>query len=161
MTDYSNGQGVPQNYAEAMKWFRKAADQGNPRAQHNLGFMYANGEGVVNDLAEAVKWYRKAADQGYRDAQFNFASIYASGLGYQDYVQAHMWLNLAAMAGDQEAAKYKEGEMAFWVVRAGKHGENEAYAVEQQIGGEPFRDRRADALEAASQIATLPVNSLM
>jgi hypothetical protein len=43
-----------------------------------------------------------------------------------------------------------EGEMAFWVVRAGKHGENEAYAVEQQIGGEPFRDRRADALGGAS-----------
>jgi TPR repeat protein len=65
---------------EAMKWFRKAADQGNPRAQHNLGFMYAyaNGESVLNDLAEAVKWYRKAADQGYRDAQFNLATMYAT-----------------------------------------------------------------------------------
>ena len=64
-----------------MKWFRKAADQGNPRAQHNLGFMYAyaNGESVLNDLAEAVKWYRKAADQGFAPSQYTLGLFYRNG----------------------------------------------------------------------------------
>ena len=60
----SNGQGVPQDYAEAVKWYRKAADQGYAAAQTNLGLMYAHGQGVPQDYVEAVKWYRKAADQG-------------------------------------------------------------------------------------------------
>jgi TPR repeat protein len=37
---YREGEGVPQNYAEALKWFRKAADQGNANAQFKLGIMY-------------------------------------------------------------------------------------------------------------------------
>ena len=61
-TMYASGQGVPQNYAEAMKWFRKAADQGNARAQHGIGVMYANGQGVPQNDAEAMRWYRMAAD---------------------------------------------------------------------------------------------------
>ena len=36
---YAKGEGVPQDYAEAMKWFRKAAEQGHAEAQHNLGVM--------------------------------------------------------------------------------------------------------------------------
>ena len=43
---YDNGEGVPENDAEAVKWYRKAADQGIAYAQYNLGYMYANGEGV-------------------------------------------------------------------------------------------------------------------
>ena len=66
---YQDGQGVQQDYAEAMKWFRKAADQGDPEAQYALGVMYKNGRGVPRDDAEAIKWYRKAADQGNADAQ--------------------------------------------------------------------------------------------
>ena len=46
---YENGQGVPQDYAEALKWFRLAADQGDAKAQHNLGVMYYYGEGVPQD----------------------------------------------------------------------------------------------------------------
>ena len=61
---YDNGEGVPENDAEAVKWYRKAADQGHSGAQFNLAIMYATGEGVPENDAEAVKWYRKAADQG-------------------------------------------------------------------------------------------------
>ena len=43
----ANGIGVPKNDAEAVKWFRLAAEQGLARAQHNLGLMYANGTGGV------------------------------------------------------------------------------------------------------------------
>ena len=53
------------DYAEAVKCYRKAAEQGDAAAQYNLGVIYYNGEGVTQDYAEAVKWYRKAAEQGY------------------------------------------------------------------------------------------------
>ncbi len=78
---YQRGQGVPQDYAEAMKWFRKAADQGNSEAQFNLGVMYADGQGVPQDHAAATTWYRKAADQGDADAQVNLGLIYYNGIG--------------------------------------------------------------------------------
>ena len=71
--------GVPQDYAEALKWYRLAADQGDASAQYNLGVMYAEGRGVPQDYAEALKWYRLAADQGYADAQFNLGVMYANG----------------------------------------------------------------------------------
>ncbi len=94
---YYAGQGVPQDYAEAVKWFRKAAEQGNAAAQSDLGFMYAKGWGVPWDHTEAMKWYRLAADQGNVRAQYRLGGMYADGLFVsQDFVQAHMWLSLAA-----------------------------------------------------------------
>ncbi|MEI8182452.1 MAG: tetratricopeptide repeat protein, partial [Desulfomonile sp.] len=58
----------PQNYEEALKWYRKAADQGDAIAQRFLGFMYYEGQGVPQNYKEALKWYRKAADQGNKKA---------------------------------------------------------------------------------------------
>ncbi len=72
---YDNGQGVPEDDAEAVRWYRLAADQGNATAQFNLGVMYDTGRGVPQDDAEAVRWYRLAADQGDADAQFNLGFI--------------------------------------------------------------------------------------
>ena len=61
---YKKGWGVLQDYAEAVKWYRLAAEQGYAKAQNNLGVRYENGEGVLQDYAEAMKWYRLAAEQG-------------------------------------------------------------------------------------------------
>ena len=66
---YYNGEGVDQNYAEAVKWFRLAAEQGFATAQVILGSCYYNGEGVAYDYTEAVKWVRKAAEQGDAEAK--------------------------------------------------------------------------------------------
>ena len=66
---YAVCRGVPADYAEAVKWFRLAAEQGHADAQKNLGRMYEIGHGVSRDEAEAVKWFRKAAAQGVEDAQ--------------------------------------------------------------------------------------------
>ena len=55
---YSIGDGVPEDDAEAVRWFRLAADQGFANAQYNLGIMYDTGDGVPEDDAEAVRWYR-------------------------------------------------------------------------------------------------------
>jgi uncharacterized protein len=56
MNEY--GQGVPRNSAEAIKWYRKAADQQHAVAQFSLGSIYANGEGEPHNYAEAAQWYR-------------------------------------------------------------------------------------------------------
>ena len=61
---YDNGQGVAKDEVEAVKWFRKAADQGEADAQNNLGNMYANGQGVAKDEVEAYKWWLLAGAQG-------------------------------------------------------------------------------------------------
>ena len=57
---YKNGQRVPQDYATAVKWWRKAADEGDARSQFNLGIMYDIGRGVPQDYIETHKWYKLA-----------------------------------------------------------------------------------------------------
>ena len=66
---YVVSKGVPENDAEAIKWWRKAAEQGHADAQYELGVAYANGWGVPEDKAEALKWWRKAAEQGHKNAK--------------------------------------------------------------------------------------------
>ena len=90
-------QDVSRDYAEAVRLYRKSADQGNALSQLNLGYMYDLGTGVTQDYAEAVRWYRKAADQGNGEAQTRLCVKYQIGEGIpRDYVIAHMWCNLAA-----------------------------------------------------------------
>ena len=79
---YAEGKGAKQrNSREAMKWYRRAAEQGHAKAQYALGLMYAIGEEVSANKAEAAKWYRKAAEQGHTGAQFLLGDMYASGHG--------------------------------------------------------------------------------
>jgi uncharacterized protein len=58
---FYSGNGVPQNYAETVKWLRKAADQGLARAQSSLGSMYEDGKGVPWDYVQAHMWFNLAA----------------------------------------------------------------------------------------------------
>ncbi len=53
--------GIKPDIREAAKWFRKAADQGHPEAQYNLGLAYANGQGVAQDNIQALMWMNLAA----------------------------------------------------------------------------------------------------
>lgn len=66
---YYNGNGVKQNYSEAMRWYRKLAEKGNVIAQYNLGAMYYNGYGIKRDKSEAKKWLSKSAEKGYNPAK--------------------------------------------------------------------------------------------
>jgi len=61
---FEEGQGVAQDTAEAIRWYRLAAEQGHADAQYNLGRMFEEGQGVAQDTAEAIRWYRLAAEQG-------------------------------------------------------------------------------------------------
>src|SRR6266446_7039763 len=94
---YYNGDGVAKNFSEAVKWYRKAAEQNYALAQYNLGGCYAFGLGVAKDDVEAVKWYRKAAEQNYALAQYNLGACYTFGLGVaKDDVEAVKWYRKAA-----------------------------------------------------------------
>ncbi len=55
---------MPQNFAQAVKWYRLAAEQGHAEAQAILGIMYAEGEGVPQDYVLAYKWLNLAAAEG-------------------------------------------------------------------------------------------------
>ena len=57
--------GLAKDEAEAVRWYKKAAEQGDAIGQANLGLMYERGAGgLTKDEAEAVRWYKKAAEQG-------------------------------------------------------------------------------------------------
>src|SRR5258708_12726866 len=58
---YANGRSVPENYALACYWYRRAAEQGNPAGQHLLGLMYDKGFGVPTDHILAHMWLNLAA----------------------------------------------------------------------------------------------------
>ena len=74
---YGNGHGVQQDYAEAVKWYRRAAEAGNAAAQNNLGFMYSEGEGVAQDYVTAHMWANLAASNS-NDLSTGLRAIIAS-----------------------------------------------------------------------------------
>ena len=50
------------DYATALRLWQPLAEEGDPYAQNNLGFMYAEGDGVPLDHIKAARWYRLAAE---------------------------------------------------------------------------------------------------
>jgi len=93
-----------QDYVAAIKWYRLAAEQGEPGAQNNLGSMYLNGTGIPADAVQAVHWYRLAAEQGLPTAQFNLALRYLHGDSVeQDEREAVEWLLKATQQRHVEA----------------------------------------------------------
>ncbi|MDR2750569.1 MAG: sel1 repeat family protein [Clostridiales bacterium] len=72
---------MDQNHFEAVKWYRKSAEQGNASGQYLLGTMYDDGTGVEQNYFEAVKWYRLAADQGNASAQATWEIASKKALG--------------------------------------------------------------------------------
>ena len=134
------GRGVPQDKAEAAKYFRKAAEQGDAGAQFNLAVMYDLGEGVEQDKTKAVKWYTKAAEQGDARAQFNLGNMCRMGVGVpQNKAEAAKWYAKAAEQGDAKAqfnlgnmcrtgegVPQNKAEAATWYTKAAEQGQAEA-----------------------------------
>ncbi|KAJ3095860.1 hypothetical protein HDU97_006456 [Phlyctochytrium planicorne] len=137
---YKDGDGVPQDFVQAVKWFTKSAEQGLAGAQCNLGFCYKNGEGVAPDPKMAVKWFLKAADQGNTIAQQHLGECYKNGEGVApDSRAALKWLKMSAEGGNETAQRilgicYKNGdgvptdlkEAAKWFRMSAEQGDREA-----------------------------------
>ena len=158
------------NYAEAIKWYQIAAEQGHAQAQFALGHMYDVGKGVDRDPAKAAKWFRLAAQQGHVDAQYNVAFMYANGTGVQkDYGEALRWFRKAAEQCDLSSqanigVMYEKGwgvdrdlaEAYFWYrLAAATHGKNpvktdarlERISIRAEMAAERMRARLTSAQE--------------
>jgi TPR repeat protein len=106
---YEEGRGVLQDYAEASRLYRLAAEQGNAKAQNNLGNMYWYGRGVSQDYVEASRLYRQAAVQGETAAQHNLGNMYWKGRGVAaNFITAHMWFEIAAENGSLASPSLQE-----------------------------------------------------
>jgi TPR repeat protein len=99
--------GVTEDNVEAVKWCRKAAEQGLAEAQYRLGIFYFKGEGLAKDGVVANEWFRKAAEQNYAAGQYMLGLAYAQGDDApKDCVEAYKWILLAATNGDESAQQY-------------------------------------------------------
>lgn len=97
---YHLGLWVQQDSSEAVKWYRKSANQKDAGAQATLGLMYYQGEGVKQDKTEGIKWLRKAAEQESVPAQFLLGMIYyCDDEVKQDKTEADKWCRKAAEQG--------------------------------------------------------------
>jgi hypothetical protein len=79
--DYLVGRNGPKDPAQAAYWYRKAADQGDPGAQNQLGYFYTWGIGVERNQQEAFRWYARASGSGLQAAKLNLAVLYYKGVG--------------------------------------------------------------------------------
>jgi TPR repeat protein len=86
-----------------VKWYRRAAAQGDANAQSVLASMYIDGRGGRRADAEGVKWYGLAAAQGDAHVQFALGSMYIGGQGVQDNAEAAKWYRRAAAQGHASA----------------------------------------------------------
>lgn len=101
--DFEEGQKFFANkdYPRAVESLTKAAEQGNIKAQLQLGIRYFFGMAVAQDYQQAIHWYLKAAEQGNASAQLQLAGMYDDGMGVtQDYQQALVWYLKAAEQGN-------------------------------------------------------------
>ncbi|MEE8334145.1 MAG: tetratricopeptide repeat protein [Alphaproteobacteria bacterium] len=101
---YAEGECVPENPAEALHWYLKAANQKLPEAMLKVGRCYAKGLGVDRNLERSLKWYHEAGAAGSMDAQHLLGTMYARGRSVpQDYEKSARWFLAAARSGDRRA----------------------------------------------------------
>jgi TPR repeat protein len=165
---------VAKNEVEAVKWFRKAAEQNDPQAQHNLGYCYAHGLGVTQDFVEAVKCFRKAAEQNDAQAQCSLGTRYGKGQGVaKDEVEAVRWFRRAAEQNLAEAqynlgARYAMGlgvtldyaEAYKWLLLSGAQGDQVAKRDTARVEHQLTRQQLAEAQRRANDFKLLEVPSI-
>jgi TPR repeat protein len=104
---YNYGRRVRRDYAQALNWYRKGAEQGNADAQFQLGGLYHFGHGVPRDAVLAFDWAKKAAIQGQIDAEFFISTCYSEGWGIgRNKGESVFWLQKAAEQGDARSQLY-------------------------------------------------------
>ena len=98
---YYYGRGTTQNYTEAFKWYREAADHDFPNALRMVGQCYQNGQGVQKDIHEAAEWYERAVEKDNPYAAEALGEMYYKGEGVtKDYDKAFTLLKMAAESGN-------------------------------------------------------------
>lgn len=111
---YDHGQSVKRSYRTAAQWYERAAEQGHPGAQFNLGFMFYNGSGegddpVAQNYADSAAWLTRAAASGIGEAQYMLSNMYMRGNGVaRDFDRAIRLATGAARKG-VSGARYNVG----------------------------------------------------
>jgi TPR repeat protein len=163
---YAKGEGIPQDFAEAAKWLRRAADQGNGRAAFYLGVYNHRGQGVPQDDSQAVLWYTKAAAHGDAEAEYALGSHYERGEGVsKDSTQAIEWyrksaekdfakaqFHLGELYDSGQLVPRDEGIAAAWFSQAAQHG-----SLYAQTRLEWLRKEQASRLESRDRAITAAV----
>jgi len=107
--DLHYGDGVQKNYAEAARWFARAAAQGHPQAKYRLGKCYSLGEGVPKNDREAAKWFLAAAQDGDEQGQASIGVMFEDGkVVAKNEIEALKWFLLAASRGEEEGITHRE-----------------------------------------------------
>ncbi len=107
---YAEGNGVPKSEAEAFRWWRRAADQGNADAQNMMGNCCFDGYGVERNYSYAVGWYRLAVEQGHAEAMYHLGACYYFGYGVtRNATEAVNWYRRAAEKGNESAIRVLNG----------------------------------------------------
>ena len=96
-----------QDYAEAMLWYRKAADLGHVESLTSIGRLHALGRGAPQDYTEAMRWYKKGADLGDPSGMTSLGALYLNGIVVkQDFSIALTWFRKAAQLEQSQAMVY-------------------------------------------------------
>lgn len=96
------------DFRKAVLLFLPSAEEGDPEAQVNIGFMYYCGMHVQKDHIQAAKWYLKAAKQNNVTAQFSIGTMYENGEGVnRNLEEAYFWYSLAEKQNDKDAQKLR------------------------------------------------------
>ena len=95
---------MQQSDSKAKRYYNKAAEQGLPKAQSSLGFMYIQGQGVRQNYDKARVWFEKAEAQGFPQAQCALGLMHSLGHGVeQSDEKAKALYERAAKQGDSQA----------------------------------------------------------
>lgn len=161
------------DYAGAARIFQKLADQGDPKAQLQIGYQLEYGEGMPRNPAEASRWYRKSAEQGNPVAQSNLGLLYEEGRGVrEDWAEAVKWYRKSAEQGDANgqfrlgrayqfgiAVPQSRQQAIAWFDKAGNQGHDQAnyFAnhLKQRGSYVGFRNDEEHAVVVGSKLRTV------
>ncbi|MBA3962484.1 MAG: SEL1-like repeat protein [Chthoniobacterales bacterium] len=164
LSSFEEGQRLylAKDFAGAFRVFLQTAEQGNARAQLQVGSQYEFGEGVAQSYQDAVKWYALAAKQGDSIAQRNLGNMYELGKGVgEDWSQAATWYRRSAGQYDAKGqfalgrmyefgmgVPQSRGDATAWFHKAASLGNSKAAYFEKHLQGGNFIGFR-DENEAA------------
>lgn len=143
---YSNGDGVPKDWVQAVSWCRKAANSGYATAQLEMGLLYSEGVGVRHDDEQAERWLQKAVAQDDLDAYVALGWFYINAdrpkrdreRGAALYLVAAERGNVAAMYSVAEQYELGRGVLTNeshdeaavrWFLKVADHGDSQAMRV--------------------------------
>jgi len=172
-TRFTEARGVKEDFAEAAKWYQRAADAGVVPAEYRLANLYEKGSGVARDSSKAKALYLKAAEAGNASAIHNLAVLLASGRdGAPDFAEAAKWFEKAANFGVRDsqfnlAVLFARGngvaqnleESYKWFAIAARHGDKDAAEKRDEIAKAMTPETLSSAMAKADAWKAQPVDA--